>query len=64
MVNTHTHKSQLTLHSDKMALALRLSYKDADDVIRAFALHDLLMSKMEDAPMHRASRQRDNSVWN
>ena len=52
MVHTHTHKSQLTLHSDKMALALRLSYKDADDVIRAFALHDLLMSKMEDAPMH------------
>ena len=34
-----------------MAIALRLAEKDAAGVVRAFALHDLLMSNMEDAPM-------------
>lgn len=35
-----------------MANAVRLSYTDADDVVKAFALNDLLMSKMGNAPMH------------
>ena len=34
-----------------MTLAIRLSDKHADNVLRAFAINDLLMSKMEDAPM-------------
>ena len=34
-----------------MANAIRLSYKDADDVVKAFALNDLLMANMENAPM-------------